>query len=103
MEALEVKYPEGEIVGDFTQLAIPEIDDRRADTIAVSFGGSVDLEPADEDDLAFINGLKMFDTVQVTVTATVVRKGFSGTPGDGTKADKTGFGVGLKVQSLDVA
>lgn len=84
------------------QLAIPGMDGYRADKIAIGFSGGVDLDRTSSEDLEFVNGLKMFQEVQLLVTATVVKKSFAGSKGLEGET-QVGYGVGLKIHSLDVA
>lgn len=83
------------------QLAIPGMDGYRAERLALAFSGSVDLDRTSQDDLDFVNGLKLGREVVLQVTATVTKKGFTLSQGaEGT--DCAGYGVGLKVHSLEV-
>lgn len=84
------------------QLAIPGLDGYRADKLAISFSGGVDLDRQSSDDLDFVNGLRMFQEVQLVVTATVMKKGFSGVK-DADGETQVGYGVGLKVHSVELA
>lgn len=85
------------------QLAIPGLDGYRADRLALMFSGSVDLDRTNEDDLELVNGLKLGSTVEFKVQATVTKKGFTLSVGKEDSPDQTGYGVGLKVHSLEVA
>ena len=84
------------------QLAIPGMDGYRAERLALAFSGSVDLDRTSEEDLDFVNGLKLGREVELRVTATVTKKGFTLSPGQGEGAESAGYGVGLKVHSLEV-
>ena len=84
------------------QLAIPGMDGYKADKLALTFSGGVDLDRTSADDLEFVNGLKLGSTIELKVTATVTKKGFTLTAGKDETPDSTGYGVGLKVHSLEV-
>ena len=81
------------------QLAIPGMDGYQAERLSLGFSGSVDLDRTSQEDLDFVNGLKLGREVVLRVTATVTKKGFSLQGGEGESA---GYGVGLKVHSLEV-
>ena len=84
------------------QLEIPGMDGYRADKLALAFSGQVELDRTSSEDVDFVNGLRLYQDVEFRVTATVLKKGFTGSEGgDGTRS--TGYGVGLKVHSLEVA
>lgn len=85
------------------QMRIPGMDGYRADKIAVAFAGAVDLDRMSEDDLAFVESLTLGSQVELRVSAIVTKKGFTLSPGGESAADTTGYGVGLKVHSLEVA
>lgn len=85
------------------QLEIPGMDGYRADKLTVSFAGGVELQVTEVDDLDFLKTLTLGKNVRLSVEAVVVRKGFTLTSGGEEKADQTGYGVGLKVHSLEVA
>lgn len=86
------------------QLEIPGLDGYKADRLAVTVSGGVELGITQAEDLAFVKALKLGQEVPLKVTATVTKKGFSLTPGrDDMTDDKTTYGVGLKVHSLEVA
>ena len=87
---------------DDRQLAIPGLDGYRADKVGISFSGGVDLDRRSSEDIEFVNGLKMFEEVRLVVIATVVKKGFAGSK-DGDGQTNVGYGVGLKVHSLEAA
>ena len=90
---------------DERQMEIPGLDGYRAEKLAVSISGGVEfLDVTQADDVAFVKSLKLGQEVELKVTATVTRKGFMLTPGkDEMTDDKTTFGVGLKVHSLEAA
>lgn len=83
-------------------LPIPELDGCRSDKLVMSFSGQVELDRTSEDDLAFIEALKLGRDVDLQVTASIAKKGFSHTAGRDDGPDTIGYGVSLKVHSLDV-
>jgi len=86
------------------QLEIPGLDGYKADRLAVNVAGGVELGITQAEDLAFVKALKLGQEVKLSVTATVTKKGFTLAPGrDDMSGDKTTYGVGLKVHSLEVA
>ena len=88
---------------DERQLEIPGLDGYRAEKLVVSLSGGVEFTDVTQaDDVAFVKALKLGQEVELKVTATVTKKGFVLTPGrDDMTDDKTAFGVGLKVHSLE--
>lgn len=86
------------------QLEIPGLDGYKADRLAVGVSGGVELGITQAEDLAFVKALKLGQEVRLLVVAIVTKKGFSLAPGkDEMTEDKTTYGVGLKVHSLEVA
>lgn len=83
------------------QLEIPGLDGYRAEKLALTFSGSVDLDRTSQDDLDFVNGLKLGREVELRVTATVSKKGFTLSAGKDDGPDSAGYGVGLKIHSLE--
>lgn len=55
-------------------LPIPKIDGLKADRLAVSFAGTIELDRTDQDDLDLINGLRLGRDVPLEITATCVGK-----------------------------
>ena len=88
---------------DERQMEIPGLDGYRAERLAVTLSGGVEFTDVTQaDDVAFVKSLKLGQEVELKVTATVTKKGFVLTPGkDEMTYDKTTFGVGLKVHSLE--
>ena len=88
---------------DARQLEIPGLDGYRAEKLAIAISGGVEyLDVTQSEDVAFVKSLKLGQEVELRVTATVTKKGFMLTPGkDEMTDDKTTFGVGLKVHSLE--
>jgi len=85
------------------QMEIPGLDGYRAEKLVVSLSGGVEFNDVTQaDDVEFVRSLKLGQEVKLTVTATVTKKGFVLTPGkDDMTDDKTSFGVGLRVHSLE--
>jgi len=88
---------------DDRQLEIPGLDGYKAEKLAIVISGGVEFTDVTQaEDVAFVKSLKLGQEVTLTVTATVTKKGFVLTPGkDEMTDDKTTFGVGLKVHSLE--
>lgn len=63
-------------------LPIPVVDGLKADRLKLSLSGAVDLDRTSEDDLAWLESLKLGRDVQLTVTATVVGKPQSFSPSE---------------------
>lgn len=84
-------------------LPIPRLDGYKADRLAIAFSGGVDLDRTSEDDLALVDSLTLGRQVELRVTATVTKKGFTLAAGKDDNPETTGYGVGLKVHSLEVA
>jgi hypothetical protein len=84
------------------QMRIPGLDGYRAEKVAVSFSGGVELDKTNTEHLDFLDDLKLGASVQITVVASVTKKGFTlALAEDGPGS--AGYGVGLKVHSLEVA
>lgn len=84
-------------------LPIPRLDGHKADRMAITFSGGVDLDRTSQEDLDLVDSLTLGKGVTLTVTAIVTKKGFSLSPGKDDEPERTGYGVGLKVQSLELA
>lgn len=84
-------------------LPIPSLDGHKADRLAITFSGGVDLDRTSEEDLSFIDNLMLGQEVTLSVTAVVTKKGFTLSPGKDEGPETTGYGVGLKVHSLEVS
>lgn len=83
-------------------LPIPRLDGRKADKLVVSFGGQIELDRTSDDDLAFVEDLMLGRDVELRITASVARKGFSHAAGKEDGPDTIGYGISLKVHSLEV-
>ena len=81
------------------QQALPGMDGHYAQRIGLSFGGSLELDPMNEDDLALIDGLKLGQEVTLRIAATVAGKGFGYVASD--LGDKVAYRVTVRVHSLD--
>ena len=84
-------------------LPIPRLDGHKADRLSIAFSGGVELDRTSEDDLALVDELKLGAEVELRVTATVTKKGFTLTAGKDDNPESTGYGVGLRVHSLEIA
>jgi len=84
-------------------LPIPRLDGHKADRLSVAFSGGVDLDRTSEEDLELVDTLTLGKEISLTVTAIVTKKGFTLNPGKDENPETTGWGVGLKVVSLEVA
>ena len=84
-------------------LPIPKLDGHKADKLTIAFSGSVELDRTNSDDLELIDALTLGRDVEMRVTATVTRKGFTLAAGKEDAPETTGYGVGMKVHSLEVA
>ena len=82
-------------------LPIPIEDGHKADKLVLSFSGQVELDRTSEDDLELIKRLTLGKEVEMRVTALVSKKGFTLTAGKDDGPETTGYGVGLKVHSLE--
>ena len=80
-------------------LPIPTLDGHKADKLVLAFSGQLELDRTSHEDLDFVQALSLGRDVELKVTATVTKKGFTLSPGGEEKADSTGYGVGLKVHS----
>jgi len=78
---------------------IPKLDGHVADRLGIGFTGTVKLDRLLEDNLEYIEGLRLGQDVSITIEATVAGKGFSHT----TKAnddEEVGYSVKLRVHSI---
>lgn len=83
-------------------LPIPRLDGHKADRLSVAFSGGVELDRTSEEDLALVDELTLGKQVTLTVTAVVTKKGFTLTAGKDETPETTGYGVGLKVNSIEI-
>lgn len=84
-------------------LPIPKLDGHKADKLVVSFSGAVELDRTNADDLDLVEALTLGRDVEMRVTCLVTRKGFTLSAGKDDGPEQTGYGVGLRVHSLEVA
>jgi hypothetical protein len=84
-------------------LPIPSQDGHKADRLSVSFSGGVDLDRTSEEDLDLVETLTLGQEINLRITATVTKKGFTFAAGKEDSPETTGYGVGLRVHSLEVA
>ena len=87
------------------QLEIPGMDGYTAEKLIVSVSGGVEFTDVTQaEDVTFVKSLRLGQEITLSVTDTVTKKVFALTPGkDDMTDDKTSYGVGLKVHSLEVA
>ena len=83
-------------------LPIPKLDGHTADKVIIALSGSVELDRHNPTHLEFIETLTLGKDVDLDITATVTRKGFTLQAGKEDSPESTGYGVGLKVHSLEV-
>lgn len=84
-------------------LPIPRLDGHKADSLSIAFSGGVALDRTSEEDLELVETLALGQEITLRITATVTKKGFTFAPGKDDSPETTGYGVGLKVYSLEVA
>lgn len=84
------------------ELPIPKKDGHRADVLKIALGGAIELDLYDEDALAFIQGLRLGQELELTVTVRVASSGWQHSLKGEAQDDHAVFTVGLKAHSLDV-
>jgi hypothetical protein len=84
-------------------LPIPRLDGHKADNLSIAFSGGVSLDRTSEEDLDLVEMLTLGQEINLRITATVTKKGFTFAAGKEDSPETTGYGVGLKVHSLEVA
>lgn len=82
------------------QLRIPGMDGYQADTLALSFGGTVELDRTFEDHLALMEQLKLGQGITLTVEAVVAGKTFTHADKGEIEGEKVGHRIALKVQAV---
>lgn len=102
MSALEERSEEAIFDAARYDLPIPTLDGHKADKLVVNVAGSIELDRTSEEDLSFIEGLRLGQEVSLVVSATVTRKGFTFAAGKEDASPQAGYGVGLKAHSLEV-
>jgi hypothetical protein len=80
-------------------LPIPKLDGHKADRLTLSFGGSIELDWRDEENLELIERLHLGEDVGLHVTTTVAGKGFSHTA-KAEDGESVGYQIRLRVHSL---
>jgi len=78
---------------------IPKLDGHVADRLGIGFTGTVKLDRLLNDNLEYIEGLRLGQDVTITIEASVAGKGFTHT----TKAnedEEVGYAVKLRVHSI---
>lgn len=94
---------EGEIFDSSAyQLPIPNKDGHRADVIRLSVGGAIELDLYDEAALHYIQGLKLGQKIDITVTARVSSSVWTHSVKGDDQEDHAVFSVGLKAHSIDI-
>ena len=83
-------------------LPIPKKDGHRADVLKIGLGGAVELDLYNEDALAFIQGLRLGQELELTVTVRVATSGWQHSLKGEAQDDHAVFAVGLKAHSLDI-
>ena len=85
------------------QMEIPGLDGYRAEKLVVSLsGGDEYTDVTQADDVEFVRSFNLGQEVKLLVTGTVTKKGFVLTPGkDEMTDDKTSFGVGIRVHTVE--
>lgn len=83
-------------------LPIPKKDGHKADVLRLQFGGAIDLDLYNNDALEFLNGLKLGQerdlTVTVRVNGSAWRHGFKGEEHE----DQVVHQIGMKVTSITI-
>lgn len=80
-------------------LPIPKLDGHVADRLVLSFGGSVELDRLLNDNLEFIEGLRLGQDVTLTIEASVSAKGFTHST-KGEDEEQVGYAVKFRVHSV---
>lgn len=88
--------------GSEYQLPIPEKDGHRADILRVAIGGQIDLDLMDEQALQFLNGLKLGQELDLTLTVRVSSSGWRHTLKGEDETDHVVHQVALKADSLQI-
>lgn len=84
------------------ELPIPKKDGHRADILKIALGGAVELDLYDEDALAFIQGLRLGQELELTVTVRVASSAWQHSLRGEAQDDHAVFAVGLKAHTLDI-
>lgn len=74
--------PEALLDASVYDLPIPTVDGLKADKLRVSISGTIELDRTSEDDLAWLESLKLGRDYELSVTATCVGKPQSYTPSE---------------------
>lgn len=82
-------------------LPIPAIDGRKAQKISVRFSGSCFLDRTSEDDLVFLNAMRMGTPVRLIITGLPTGKGFSLRTRD--TDDELSYHCSLRVEAVELA
>jgi hypothetical protein len=99
MTTVTVRTDTGEVTGNLDDLRLfnlPALDGHRADTLKLAFAGGVDIDKMDDDQLSWFNDLRFGQELELTVTATVAKTGWTlktNADGDETVAHTLGLAV----------
>jgi len=77
---LHVNTDTGEVTGNLDDLrlfTLPALDGYRADTLRIAFAGSIDVDLTDEDQLDWFTALRFGQEIDLHVTATVSKTGWT--------------------------
>lgn len=84
------------------ELPIPKKDGHRANVIRLSLGGSIELDLYDEDALAYLQGLRLGQELELTVTARVAAAGWSHSLKGEEQEDHAVYAVAVKAHSINI-
>lgn len=108
MTTLHVNADTGEITGTDGELfpgsayqrPLPALDGHRADTLKLAFAGGVDIDLMDDDALDWFKGLRFGQEIELTVTGTVGKSGWTLKRGADDQ-ETVVHTIGLTVHSID--
>jgi hypothetical protein len=96
----ELRARSGELFdGSEYDLPVPRMDGEKADTIKIKTGGGIEVEVTNEEWLKFIDGLKLGQSVTLTVEALVAGKGMATKEDDAGELTTT-YTVALKTHTI---
>lgn len=103
IEGHRVETPEGELFdGAQYQLPIPKKDGHQADVLRIAIAGGFDLDLLDNDALAFLNGLKLGQELELTITCRVAASTWRHAIKGEDEEEHVVHQVGLKAHSIDL-
>jgi hypothetical protein len=104
MTTATVNLDTGEVTGDLGDLrlfTLPALDGHRADTLKLAFAGGVEIDVMVDDDLAWFKSLRFGQEIDLRVTATVAKVGWTHkTNSEGE--EKVSHTLGLAVHSYTI-